>query len=310
MRKFILGLLLGGLLLSGGWFAWGAIQSEVGNNVSNISTGTWTKQLATSKNLTDTATTLRWDATTVVPMTNAGLWAMTGTGICTTGVTCFTPLTAMIPNEVQATTRSLMISPQISNPAWTPSGGGVFDAGGTSWGILQTMGNLFASHGHASAVGIYQGNNGSPAASQEIVRVSAPGADAVPRNEALSSGTQELNSTPTWDGVHHSFTQSTTGITTNAVGTAVNMTTTPMSKYTMIIDRTAGATDAVVINLECSYDSTIWPGTTQSLINVTTLVVEPTRNISTTAGPCNYMRYNVVTVGAGNTLTIQLLATR
>jgi hypothetical protein len=33
MKKFILGLLIGGILLSGGWFAWGAIQSQTGINV-------------------------------------------------------------------------------------------------------------------------------------------------------------------------------------------------------------------------------------------------------------------------------------
>jgi hypothetical protein len=32
MKKFILGILIGGLLLSGGWFAWAAVQTEVGIN--------------------------------------------------------------------------------------------------------------------------------------------------------------------------------------------------------------------------------------------------------------------------------------
>ncbi len=105
------------------------------------------------------------------------------------------------------------------------------------------------------------------------------------------------------------FEKTVTGIAANGAGTSINMSDVPMSKYTMIIDRTAGTTDVVAINLECSYDNVIWPGTTQSIINVTTLAVEPTRN---SAGdvPCNYIRYNVVTIGTGNTVTIQLIATR
>jgi len=99
--------------------------------------------------------------------------------------------------------------------------------------------------------------------------------------------------------------QSTTGITTNAAGTTVDMSKCPMSKYTMIIDRTAGATDVVDIRLEVSLDGVIFVQATQ----VVSLVGEPIRS---SAGdiPARYMRYNVVTVGTGNTLTIQLLATR
>ena len=106
------------------------------------------------------------------------------------------------------------------------------------------------------------------------------------------------------------FSKSTTGITTDAGGgTAIDMSSTPMSKYTMIIDRTAGATDVIEIHLECSLDGTIWSNTNDALISVTTTANEPTRN-SFNGGPCQQIRYNVVTVGAGNTLTIQLLATR
>lgn len=305
MKKFVIGILLGGLLLSGGWFAWGAIQSEVGTNVSNISTGGWIKNLATSKNLTGTATSLIWGNSTVVPMTDSSIWATTGTGVCTGGQECFVPLTALIPNESQGTSRSLMVAPQISSPAFIASGGGTFDGGGTSWGILQTLGNLYMSHGRAQAVGIYQGNNGTPAASQEIVRVTSPGADAVPRVEALSSGTQELNTSGTWDGIRHSFTQSTTGIVANGAGTTVTMTTTPMSKYTLIVDRTAGSTNTVDIRLECSINNTAFV----QIKALTDLTNEPVLG-SIGDVPCSYMRYNVVTVGAGNTLAIDVLATR
>jgi hypothetical protein len=102
-----------------------------------------------------------------------------------------------------------------------------------------------------------------------------------------------------------SSTQSTTGVTTNVAGTTVTMTTTPPTKYTMIIDRTAGATDVVEIDLQCSINNTAFV----QIATITSLVNEP---VLTSIGdiPCAYLRYNVVTIGAGNTVSIDLLATR
>jgi hypothetical protein len=78
-----------------------------------------------------------------------------------------------------------------------------------------------------------------------------------------------------------------------------------MSKYTMIIDRTAGTTDVVEIDLQCSINNTAFV----QIATITSLVNEP---VLTSIGdiPCAYMRYNVVTVGSGNTVSIDLLATR
>jgi len=121
-------------------------------------------------------------------------------------------------------------------------------------------------------------------------------------------GSYEIDNTDgstTINRVRMSFSQSTTGITTNAAGTAVNMTTTPMSKLAMIVDRTAGATNTVDVRVEASFDGTIFVQVAQ----ITDLTTEPVY-ISTSDVPSKYMRYNVVTVGAGNTLTIQLLAVR
>ena len=118
---------------------------------------------------------------------------------------------------------------------------------------------------------------------------------------AISS---EFNGT-THDRVRSAFNQATTGVTTNAAGTAVNLTTTPMSKFTMVIDRTVGATDTVEVDFECSLDNAIWV----QIMTTTSLASEPTL-ASQDGTPCNHMRYNVVTVGAGNTLTVQLLAVR
>lgn len=125
--------------------------------------------------------------------------------------------------------------------------------------------------------------------------------------DALDSNTlvSEFNGT-TWDRIRHSFNQSTAGINADAsAGTAVDMTKTPMSDYAMVIDRTAGAQNVVEVDIECSLDNSIFA----QIGTVTDLSAEPTfTNVN--GVPCNYIRYNVVTVGSGNTLTVQLLATR
>lgn len=120
----------------------------------------------------------------------------------------------------------------------------------------------------------------------------------------LAAGHMEYNGA-THDRIRHSFTQTTAGVTTNAAGTSVNMTTTAMSKFTMLIDRTAGATNVVEIDLDCSIDNTDFV----QIATITDLTNEPALT-SQDGTPCYYMRYNVVTVGAGNTLQIHLLAVR
>lgn len=112
----------------------------------------------------------------------------------------------------------------------------------------------------------------------------------------------EFNGT-TWDRKRHSFSQSTTGVTTNAAGTTVTMTTSPKSKYSMVIDRTAGSTDVVEVDLQCSINNVAF----SQIATITSLVGEPViTNISEV--PCLYMRYNVVTIGVGNTLAIDIAA--
>lgn len=108
-----------------------------------------------------------------------------------------------------------------------------------------------------------------------------------------------------YDRVRNQFVQSTTGVTTNAAGTTVTMTTTPMNKYTMIIDRTAGTTNVVEIDFQCSINNT-------AFVQIATIIDLTNEPALTSIGdiPCDYMRYNVVTVGAGNTLAIDLLAVR
>ncbi len=120
----------------------------------------------------------------------------------------------------------------------------------------------------------------------------------------LGVGAYGFNGT-TWDRLRHSFSQSTTGINANGAGTTLSMATTPMAKFTLLVDRTAGATDVVEIDLECSLDATIFAATTAT---ITSLAGEPVL-VALATTPCVAIRYNVVTVGVGNTLTIQLLAT-
>lgn len=142
------------------------------------------------------------------------------------------------------------------------------------------------------------------------------GGNNVNNTTPLSTGILEIKATnyefdgTTWDRVTNHFFQTTTGITTDAGGGTTLITgATTTTKYTMIIDRTAGATDVIEVHLECSLDNVIFSNTNDALISVTTTANEPTRN-SFDGAPCRGIRYNVVTVGAGNTLTIQILAAR
>jgi hypothetical protein len=109
-----------------------------------------------------------------------------------------------------------------------------------------------------------------------------------------------------YDRTRHHFEQSTTGITSAGAGTALDMTTTPMSKFALIVDRTAGSQNTVEIDLEISLDNSIF---VKSTATVTSLAVDP--NVAFADGePAVFIRYNVVTVGSGNTLTVQLIAMR
>ena len=120
-------------------------------------------------------------------------------------------------------------------------------------------------------------------------------------NNSLAS---EFDGT-TWDITRHSFTQTTAGIAANGAGASITETTTSMSKHTMIVDRTAGATNTVDIRVECSIDGTDFV----QIASITDLTNEPAL-VSQDGTPCYYIRYNVITIGAGNTVQIHLLDMR
>ena len=128
-------------------------------------------------------------------------------------------------------------------------------------------------------------------------------------NTNLPRGVHVVNAPLEFDGtlfdiVRHSFNQSTTLITTNAAGTTLDLTGTPSAQYTMIVDRTVGATNTVEVDIECAIGTTF-----VQIATVIDLTNEPVL-VSHAGTPCNNIRYNVVTIGAGNTLTIELLSTR
>ena len=257
MKKFIVGILLGGLLLSGGWFAWGAIQSQVGINVLN--TATWK------------------------PVRDMAEIILAGSGGVTTGV---------------LSTADLCHA----------SGSGSYTAcGGTN--TLATFTPTEANKSYPIVASVIGGCVGATCAGIRGANSASDTANTPVADYGtlqVWSITSELSSDAANNQrVRNSFLQNTTGITTEVAGTTITMTTTPMSKYTMVIDRTAGATDVVEIDLQCSINNTAFV----QIATITSLVNEP---VLTSIGdiPCRYMRYNVVTIGAGNTLSIDLLATR
>ena len=99
------------------------------------------------------------------------------------------------------------------------------------------------------------------------------------------------------------FYRSVAGINANGTGVVIDMTAAPKSRFTMNVIRTAGATDTVSIALEGSLDNSNWIA-----LGSITDVTSGKATTSVVDKPARHLRYNVVTVGAGNTHMIQLLA--
>ncbi len=104
-----------------------------------------------------------------------------------------------------------------------------------------------------------------------------------------------------WDRVRHSFNQSTAGVNSNGVGSTISLATTPMSKFTIIVLLTIGSA-AYVVDLEGQINGIGWvslgtlsSGNTPDMLHVVNK-------------PVNAIRYNVTTIGGGNTMTIGILA--
>ena len=293
MKKFIVGTVLGGVLLSGGWFAWAAIQSQVGLNIVEHDTSGW------------------------VPLRGYDVGDVTSGAYVLPG--------GAAPNI----TPVFVVKPDINNNNWSvdvPASASATDADGaqlqpTANYLLRLTTPTYRIQYQASLAdnqATLAGGFGIAATSNLIFNDStwqvpfgqAYNADGATARASADVQTVvslpiELNNAGTEDRVRHSWSQSTTGVTTNAAGTTVTMSTTPMSKFTMVIDRTVGSTNPVEVDLQCSLDGSIWV----QIGTITDLTNEPVLT-SVDGNPCQSMRYNVVTVGSGNTLTIQLLATR
>lgn len=255
LKGYIIGMVFGGLLLSGGWFTYAAIQSEVGINVWSGSI--WSKALSVNPANQET------EFSTVVGRIPAvALYAKERT----TG-----DPTALRIDDVGS------------------SGLQVGDMG------LITMSTVFGTNEAGS--------------SSIMLRTSDPQVgNLTPTIQMLNTAAyNRAYNGAGWDRVHGHFKQVTNSITTNAAGTVLVMSEYPMSKYSMQIDRTAGTTDVVEVDLECSLDTNQLDFT--QIATITTLVGEPVLTTATDT-PCLHIRYNVVTVGAGNTLQIHLVATR
>lgn len=97
--------------------------------------------------------------------------------------------------------------------------------------------------------------------------------------------------------------QTTTGVAANGAGTGIAVDSTHPDAFSIEVIRTAGATDTVEVDLECSQDNSAW-----AQMNTVTSVAGGSNSVGNTNRACKYIRYNVVTVGAGNTHTITIAA--
>ena len=104
-----------------------------------------------------------------------------------------------------------------------------------------------------------------------------------------------------WNELRHSFNQSTAGVNSNGVGSSISLATTPMSKFTIMVLLTIGSA-AYVVDLEGQINGIGWvslgtlsSGNTPDMLHVVNK-------------PVNAIRYNVTTIGGGNTMTIGILA--
>ncbi|KKN23130.1 hypothetical protein LCGC14_0908120 [marine sediment metagenome] len=118
----------------------------------------------------------------------------------------------------------------------------------------------------------------------------------------LDAGARQIEFNGTsWDRIRHSFNQSTGSINSNGAGTTLNIATTPMSKFSLIVILTVGSS-AYVVDIEGSVNGNDWVAL---------------GSLSSSASPdmvfvvdkaVDRIRYNVTTIGGGNTMTVRLLA--
>lgn len=123
----------------------------------------------------------------------------------------------------------------------------------------------------------------------------AAGASAVP----TMAHQLEYNGA-TFDRIRHSFIILATGLTSNGAGSTLALGTTPTSKFSIQIERTVGAS-AFTVALEGSLGA----GTFTELGRDTFDAGAGMFFVVNT--PVTQLRYNIISVGAGNTLAIRIM---
>jgi len=171
--------------------------------------------------------------------------------------------------------------------------------------LIFTTGSLIAvllltSQGQSAIRAVYGLAVAQSSTSWNSIRDSSQGDTLL--NGLPATGSYRFNGV-SWDRKRHSFSQDTNGITMDGAGASMDMTTSPMTRHTMIITRTGGSTNAISVFIACSVDGVSFPTTTESS------TITGGSSIVSTTRPCNYLRFFIATIGSGNTLDIDLLST-
>ncbi len=110
----------------------------------------------------------------------------------------------------------------------------------------------------------------------------------------------EFNGT-SWDRIRHSFIQAVSGINSNGVGSTLDLVTTPMSRHTIEVDLTVGSS-AYVIELQGLIGAGAW-----TVLGILSSSDAPDM-LHIVNKPVTQLRYNITTIGSGNTMTINILS--
>lgn len=120
---------------------------------------------------------------------------------------------------------------------------------------------------------------------------------------ALGLETNNVNGTGAFYRKEQQQNFTSTGVNANGAGTTRDASTSAYSNFSMQVVRTAGAS-AYVVDMEGSLDNANW-------VSIGTLSSSAASDmIHITNKPLRYYRYNVTTIGAGNTLSIYTLSSK
>jgi hypothetical protein len=197
-------------------------------------------------------------------------------------------------------------------------GGLLLSGGWFAWGaIQQEVGITFLN----SATGAWVRATGAPPGSSDGEGIYVlPGGGYMPVGSDVTSDTTNIATTngsilsrvlsyefdgTDWNRKIHSWQQQTENVNANGAGTIITMTSSPTRNTTLMVNRTIGATNAVDIRLECKVHKN--SSTFVSIGSITDLTNEPVISANLMR-VCSAIRYNVVTVGAGNTHTIEIIS--